>query len=282
MEKIKQKILKRKMAIAVLTLSLCVISVTTAWATLSLIKPNSEAIQAEKEVLDVNTMNKNNKARAPEPTSIALFGSGILGFIVRFVRKSYEKTKRLLDILGSLIALVLLSPAYLIMFLYIKSVSRGPAIFKQIRVGKNGANFEIFKFRTMHVDAEKDTGPVWAKINDSRLIPGGNIIRKTHLDEIPQFMNVLRGEMSIIGPRPERPIFVKQFKETIPEYEKRITIKPGITGLAQVWHKYDETIEDVKKKIKYDLLYIRKVCLWTDIRIIFRTFRVVITGEGAR
>jgi len=110
----------------------------------------------------------------------------------------------------------------------------------------------------------------------------GKFLRKAHIDEIPQFINVIRGEMSIIGPRPERPAFVEKFKEEIPEYEKRLQVKPGITGLAQVWHRYDETLEDVKKKIKYDLLYIKKICLWTDIRILFRTVRVVITGEGAR
>jgi len=140
----------------------------------------------------------------------------------------------------------------------------------------------MFKFRTMKVDAEKDSGPVWARANDNRVTLIGKFLRKAHIDEIPQFINVIRGEMSIIGPRPERPAFVEKFKEEIPEYEKRLQVKPGITGLAQVWHRYDETLEDVKKKIKYDLLYIKKICLWTDIRILFRTVRVVITGEGAR
>lgn len=134
----------------------------------------------------------------------------------------------------------------------------------------------------MRVDAEKETGPVWAEHNDPRLIPIGRFLRKAHIDEIPQFINILKGEMSLIGPRPERPVFVQKFKEEITDYEKRLAVKPGLTGLAQVWHTYDATIEDVRKKIKYDLLYIKKLCLWTDVRILFRTVRVVFTGEGAR
>jgi lipopolysaccharide/colanic/teichoic acid biosynthesis glycosyltransferase len=164
----------------------------------------------------------------------------------------------------------------------IKLTSKGPVLYKQTRVGKDGELFEIYKFRTMKVDAEKYSGPVWAQENDPRLIPVGKFLRKTHIDEIPQFINVLKGEMSFIGPRPERPMFVDKFKTQICDYEKRLQIKPGITGLAQVFHRYDETIVDVKKKIKYDLLYIRRMCLWTDIRIVFRTFRVVLTGEGSR
>ncbi|MBZ0167783.1 MAG: sugar transferase, partial [Candidatus Omnitrophica bacterium] len=118
--------------------------------------------------------------------------------------------------------------------------------------------------------------------NDKRLTPVGKFLRKSHIDELPQLFNVWRGEMSIIGPRPERPVFVQEFSEVIPQYTRRLEVKPGITGLAQVWHRYDETIQDVKKKVRYDLLYIKKMCFWADVNIILRTFRVVITGEGAR
>ena len=264
-------------------LILTCVCVTTAWATLSFIRPADMGDQVQHtETTDIATATGQKKSHAPEPTTMALFGSGIFGIIVRFVQKSYEKFKRMIDIVGSIIALILLSPLCLIAAILIKTTSRGPILFTQTRVGKNEGNFEIYKFRTMKVDAEKHTGPVWAKANDNRLIPIGAFLRKTHIDEIPQFINVLRGEMSIIGPRPERPVFVEQFKKQIPDYEKRILVKPGITGLAQVWHKYDETIEDVKKKIKYDLLYIKKMCLWTDVRIMLRTVRVVFTGEGAR
>jgi lipopolysaccharide/colanic/teichoic acid biosynthesis glycosyltransferase len=134
----------------------------------------------------------------------------------------------------------------------------------------------------MEVDAEKYTGPVWAEEDDPRLIRFGKIIRKLHLDELPQLFNVLKGNMSIVGPRPERPVFVKQLSGKITDYRKRLNAKPGITGLAQVVHKYDETIADVKKKVKYDLLYIREMCLMVDIRILLRTIIVSVTGRGAR
>ncbi len=256
----------------------------TAWATLSFVKPQDafHQIGSHKTSVVSSDVSEKSKSRAPEPSTIALFGSGLIGMIIRFVRKSYATVKRGFDVVASIIGLILLSPLCLFAALLILIASPGPIFFKQTRVGKDGKNFEIFKFRTMKVDAEKATGPVWAKINDNRLIPCGAFLRKAHIDEIPQFINVLRGEMSIVGPRPERPVFVEQFKQVISDYERRIAVKPGITGLAQVWHKYDESIEDVKKKIKYDLLYIRKICLWTDITILLRTIRVVFTGEGAR
>jgi lipopolysaccharide/colanic/teichoic acid biosynthesis glycosyltransferase len=134
----------------------------------------------------------------------------------------------------------------------------------------------------MKLDAEKESGAVWAQEDDPRLIKLGKYIRKAHLDEIPQLINVFKGQMSIVGPRPERAVFVGKLSEEIKEYRKRLNVKPGITGLAQCWHKYDETIKDVKKKVKYDLLYIRKMCLWVDMRILLRTIVVVLTGHGAR
>jgi len=223
-----------------------------------------------------------SKTYAPEPDTLALFTSGLLTMLLAFFRRTYALTKRGIDIIGSLLALILLSPLLLLTVLLIKLTSRGPIFYTQTRVGLNGKDFDIYKFRTMKVDAEKGTGPVWAAKNDDRLVPAGRFIRKAHIDEIPQFVNVIKGEMSIIGPRPERPVFVEQFKKTIPDYSKRLHVKPGITGLAQVWHHYDDTIEDVRKKIKYDILYIKKMCFWTDLLILARTVRVVITGAGAR
>ena len=196
--------------------------------------------------------------------------------------KSYYIAKRMIDIGGSIIAFMVLSPFFLFVALFIKIFSHGPIFFRQTRVGQYGRHFEIYKFRTMKVDAEKYSGPVWAAKNDNRLIPGGNFLRKSKIDEIPQFINVLKGEMSIIGPRPERPFFVERLKSQIPDYEKRLKIKPGITGLAQVLHRADETINDVRKKIKYDILYIKKMCFWTDVRILTKTVRVVLTGAVAR
>ncbi len=256
-----------------------------AWATLTIFenKSGSQSQKIEiKEILTQPQTGQKDKAHAPEPSTIALFGSGILGMIISLVQRTYGIAKRIFDITIAVFSLILLTPLILLIALLIKCTSRGPILFTQTRVGKDGELFEMFKFRTMHVDAEKYTGPVWAKENDSRLIPSGKLLRKTHMDEIPQFINVIQGEMSIIGPRPERPVFVERFKKEIVDYEKRLQVKPGITGLAQVWHKYDETIEDVRKKIKYDLLYIKKLCLWTDLRIMFRTIRVIFTGEGAR
>jgi len=201
---------------------------------------------------------------------------------IAYERKPYHIVKRMTDIGGSVIAFVLLSPFFIFAALFIKILSKGPVFFRQTRVGQYGKTFEIYKFRTMKVDAEKYSGPVWAAKNDDRLIPGGNFLRKSKIDEIPQFINVLKGEMSIIGPRPERPFFVERLKKQIPDYEKRLNIKPGITGLAQVLHRADETIKDVRKKIKYDILYIKRMCLWTDVIILARTVRVVLTGIAAR
>jgi exopolysaccharide biosynthesis polyprenyl glycosylphosphotransferase len=197
-------------------------------------------------------------------------------------RGFYAQAKRAFDVGGSIAGLILLAPVMTVAAVLIKLSSKGEVFYSQVRIGKDGKHFEIYKFRTMKIDAEKNSGPVWACSNDCRLIPVGKFLRKTHIDEIPQFINVLRGDMSIIGPRPERPIFVEQFKKEIPDYAKRLEVKPGITGLAQVWHRYDENIADVRKKIKYDILYIKKMCLWTDVRILVRTVRVVLLGTASK
>lgn len=286
----RMKRMEHSMRKKILVLSIIFSSIfvgTTARATLSIIDSydKSSSIEVGSEQFqspNITDELPNHKSRAPEPSTLALFGSGIFGMVISFVRKTYHIAKRAFDIVLSILAIIILSPLIGIIVILVKCTSKGPIIYSQIRVGKDGRLFNIYKFRTMKVDAEKTTGPIWAGAKDSRITPIGSFLRKTHMDEIPQFVNVLRGEMSVIGPRPERPVFVEQFVKEIPNYSKRLCVKPGITGLAQVWHRYDETIEDVKKKIKYDLLYIKKICLWTDIRILFRTVRVVFTGEGAR
>lgn len=222
------------------------------------------------------------RAHAPEPSTLFLMLSGLSGLVIRFARKNYERLKRVTDIVLSIAALLFFSPILFFVAILIKINSPGPVVYRQFRVGLNHKIFKIYKLRSMRLDAEKFSGAVWAQENDPRITPIGRFMRKTHIDEIPQFINVLKGEMSIVGPRPERPEMVRDLKKVICNYEKRLIVKPGITGLAQVWHKYDETVEDVKKKIKYDILYIKKMCLLTDLRIIANTFTVVLTGKGAR
>ena len=229
-----------------------------------------------------DAQNKTPYAIAPEPGSLVIISTGFCGWLIRFARKRFHEFKRFFDMFVSSFALVIAVPIMAMTAIVIKIVSPGPVLFKQQRVGLNGKLFDMYKLRTMSLDAEKESGPVWAGENDPRYIRYGKAIRKLHLDELPQLVNVLQGDMSIVGPRPERPIFVDQLSKQINDYQKRLHVKPGITGLAQVVHKYDETIRDVKKKVKYDLLYIREMCLMVDIRILLRTVVVALTGKGAR
>lgn len=260
------------------------VCVASAWATVSFVKtePASQYTAQTADAGRTEEVIQPAKSHAPEPSTLALFGGGFLGMVISIVRQTYEAAKRAFDIVASTLGAIILSPLMLLAVILVKCTSKGPIIYSQTRVGKDGKHFKIYKFRTMRVDAEKNTGPVWAAKNDKRLTPVGAFLRKSHIDELPQLFNVLKGEMSVIGPRPERPVFVQEFSEVIPNYTRRLLVKPGITGLAQVWHRYDETIQDVKKKVRYDLLYIKKMCIWADLNIILRTVRVVITGEGAR
>jgi exopolysaccharide biosynthesis polyprenyl glycosylphosphotransferase len=188
--------------------------------------------------------------------------------------------KRLIDIVVSLIVLVAGLPLWILIAILIKIDSRGPVIYKQERVGKDGKIFTLYKFRSMHENAEALTGPTWAMKNDPRVTRVGKILRKLHLDEIPQFVNVLKGDMSLIGPRPERPVFVEKLSKEIPLYRRRLKVKPGITGWAQVKYKYDESIEDVKKKLQYDLFYIENMSLRMDLKIIAYTILHILSGKG--
>jgi exopolysaccharide biosynthesis polyprenyl glycosylphosphotransferase len=221
------------------------------------------------------------KSRAPEPATVVLMLGGVTGILVRFAKKSFEQIKRAMDIVLSVFGLTVTSPILVFMAVLIKLDSKGPVIYKQMRLGQDNKVFKIYKLRSMRQDAEKGTGAVWATKNDPRITALGRILRKSRIDEIPQLINVFRGDMSIVGPRPERPEMVRTLKTLITNYEMRLSVKPGITGLAQVLHKYDESIEDVKKKVQYDLTYIQNRKLTTDLRIMAQTFGVVFTGKGA-
>jgi sugar transferase (PEP-CTERM system associated) len=190
--------------------------------------------------------------------------------------------KRVIEIFASLVGLVLSFPICVLAAVLIKLTSKGPIFFRQERTGQDGATFKLIKFRTMRADAEKDSGPVWAQQNDSRITGVGRLLRLSRIDEIPQFLNILRGDMSFVGPRPERPHFVAQLQREIPFYPLRHTVKPGLTGWAQVRHPYSASIEDAQEKLRYDLYYIKNMGLLFDFNIIVRTFAVILSGKGAR
>ena len=236
------------------------------------------------------------------PTSLTR--GGRIGLMVSDI------TKRAFDIVGALVGLILSLPLMIIIPLLIKLESRGPVFYSQIRVGQNqrgsqrryqleskamiedrrrerrrqdylGRVFKVYKFRTMVVDAESGSGPVWATKSDPRITGVGRFLRKTRIDEIPQFWCVLKGDMSLVGPRPERPHFVSELSGKIDGYAGRLDAKPGLTGLAQVQGGYDSSIASVARKVETDLEYIRNRSLWLDIKIMLRTVIVVITGKGA-
>lgn len=185
--------------------------------------------------------------------------------------------KRLLDLSVALCGLVCALPLILLTALSVKISDRGPILYSQVRTGRNGKVFRVYKFRTMRVDAEKYSGPMLAQENDPRITPLGRFLRAVRLDELPQIWNVLIGDMSIVGPRPERPFFVEQFAKEMPEYTYRHNVKPGITGLAQVYGKYNTTPFD---KLVYDLVYIQRCNILTDLKIIIQTVKVLFTKSA--
>lgn len=217
--------------------------------------------------------------------------------------------KRALDIALSIVGLIVTSPIVGTAAVVIKMTSPGPVFYRQERIGINRRNrdrrgasarddaerrrrdrrvlvnfgrpFTIYKFRTMVVDAERGTPPMWAKERDPRITTVGRVLRKTRIDELPQFLNVLRGEMSIVGPRPERAYFIGRIEKDLPEFQLRLRTKPGITGLAQVQLGYTNTDDGLRDKLHLDLEYIRHLSFWTDLKILFRTVFVVLTGKGA-
>jgi lipopolysaccharide/colanic/teichoic acid biosynthesis glycosyltransferase len=210
-----------------------------------------------------------------------------------------DRLSRVINVLIAAIALLLLAPVQLLVAVAVKLTSEGPIFYTQTRIGRDrrgdrsispddrrlddlgGQPFTILKFRSMRVDAEASGQAVWATKHDSRVTPIGHILRKTRLDELPQLMNVLRGDMNIVGPRPERPSIVVRLRQDIPEYPLRHRVKPGITGWAQINHSYDSSIEDVRTKVRYDLAYIAKRSLWFDLKIMVMTIPVMLFRRGA-
>jgi sugar transferase (PEP-CTERM system associated) len=231
------------------------------------------------EVIDAVTfyesMNKKLFIENITP-SWFIFSSGFrISTMLRFC-------KRLLDIGGALIGLVICLPLFPLVALLIKLDSSGPIFFRQVRVGEGDRLFTIFKLRSMRQDAEVGTGAVWASKDDPRITKLGAFLRKSRLDELPQLINVLRGEMSLVGPRPERPEFVKDLKQEIPFYSERHYMKPGVTGWAQVRYPYGASLQDAVEKLRYDLYYIKNYSLLFDVWVILLTIGVVVFRKGAR
>jgi sugar transferase (PEP-CTERM system associated) len=190
--------------------------------------------------------------------------------------------KRLASVMVSSLGLLLVLPLIPFIVLAIKLTSPGPLLYGQKRVGRDGRVFTCFKFRTMRADAEKECGPTWATDNDPRITRVGKFLRLSRMDEIPQLLNVLKGDMSLVGPRPERPEFVEKLAREIPFYQLRHTLRPGITGWAQVRYKYGSSIEDAREKLCYDLFYIKNMSLGLDLLIVFSTIKIILLGRGAQ
>ena len=206
--------------------------------------------------------------------SYLIFGEG-------FERHALSRlAKRALDVAAALLILLVAWPFMIATAIAVALDSRGPVIFAQERVGKDGRKFTLMKFRSMRADAEKLTGPVWAVADDPRITKVGRFIRKTRLDELPQLFNVLGGSMSLVGPRPEREVFVEELAARIPYYHQRHIVKPGLTGWAQINYRYGSTFEDSVQKLQYDIFYIKNQSLLFDLSILFNTIKTVILRKG--
>ena len=191
-----------------------------------------------------------------------------------------KRLKRGFDILLSITGLILLIPIWLLLMVLIKIDSKGPIFYKQQRCGKNQKYFNIIKFRSMIIDAEDETGPIWSGLEDNRITRLGKFLRRLHLDETPQLINILKGEMAIVGPRPERPYFIKKLIREYPFYQRRLKIRPGITGWAQIKQPFDTTLKDVRQKLKFDFYYIENLSFRLDVKIIINTVWVVFWGHS--
>lgn len=247
----------------------------------------SSTPEAKRKVLSCCFLEEKRVYLVPEIFDIAVRNAKVacIGdtpvFAMDHLRltKAQAAVKRLEDLVLSLLGIVITLPLFLFVTICIKCCDGGPVFYAQERSGLRGKPFKMIKFRSMVVDAEKETGAVFAKENDCRITKIGRFLRASRIDEIPQFFNILAGSMSLVGPRPERPVFVEEYSGKFPEYRCRMQVKPGLTGLAQVKGRYTTS---VKNKIKFDLMYIMNYSLWLDIKILAETVKVVLKGEQAK
>jgi sugar transferase (PEP-CTERM system associated) len=244
--------------------------------------PTRELLRCRVDGIDVIDGNKFYENLTGKLTVESLNPSGLIfsgGFQKTLLRRFL---KRSVDLILSVFMLIVCSPLIVITAVLIKIDSKGPVFFSQERVGEKDKVYQVHKFRSMIADAEKQSGPVWAQSDDNRITRIGKIIRRLRIDEIPQLYNVLKGEMSFVGPRPEREYFVNQLEDLIPYYTIRHTVKPGITGWAQICYGYGASVEDAVEKLNYDLFYIKNMTTLMDIMIVLRTIKIVLFSREAR
>lgn len=207
----------------------------------------------------------------PEPVTLVALGGGIIGLGAHLARRYFELAKEIVDVVLGCVAMILSLPVVGVAALLIRFSSKGPVFFVQLRLGKEGKLFRMYKLRTMYTDAESGSGAVWATEKDPRVIPCCRWMRRSHVDELPQLINVIRGDMSLVGPRPERPEILSQLEKVYPDIRKRLKVRPGITGLAQVRNGYDTTVEGVRFKLKADLEYIEQRRWGLELKIMAAT-----------
>jgi sugar transferase (PEP-CTERM system associated) len=244
--------------------------------------PTQELLRCRVEGIDVIEANSFYEMLTGK-LIVELINPSWLIFSRGFEKSSVRRFfKRAVDLLLVLFFGLLLGPFLMFMAILIKLESAGPVFFKQDRVGERGRSYVVFKFRSMVKDAEKLSGPVWAQENDSRVTRVGRIMRRLRIDELPQVWNVLKGDMSFVGPRPERDVFVQQLEKIVPYYRERFTVKPGITGWAQVNYGYGASVADAIEKLNYDLFYIKNMSFMMDLLVLLRTVKIVLFGHGVR
>jgi len=209
----------------------------------------------------------------PEPATMIGVGGGALVLMFPLARRYFDTAKEVVDVVLGSVALVLSLPVLAVCAAIVKLSSRGPVLFVQTRVGKGGKLFRMYKLRTMFVDAESATGAVWAKAQDPRIVPGCQWMRRSHVDELPQLLNVIKGDMSLVGPRPERPEILAELEKVYPNSSKRLQVRPGITGLAQVRNGYDGSVEAFRRKLEADLEYIERRKWSMELRILAGTLK---------